>query len=364
MRRLLVATIVMLFVSPLVAADGETVKWIPAAASNPGLHGTQWTTTLWIASRVLDAPIEVHAAFLPEQTGTANPEEMVIEVPASSQVEIPDAVATLFGESRSGAIRLRCAHPFVAQSRTANDGGGVGSFGQGIPAIESGDGADGGSFFGVSNIPGSDGVRSNVGIVNIGDEEAKVLIAARDGETLDPLGSVFVDVGPNGWYQTNVFSLLGIDARTVELADVALWCPEAELIGYLSRVDNRSGDGTFVSPTREEYVRIVPREWNVEAILSYTGSTVIERFEYTVADGTAIITDPESGTTTGVLSLWSPMTFCARAIGERGPTEATLEIEIVRGPVGEPAAGGRIRFRWGGGGGVQPVDEEHCIELD
>jgi hypothetical protein len=330
----------------------EEELWIPAAASNPGLHGTMWTTDLWLGSRVLDAPIEVRAAFLPDQQGVAEPDEVIIELQPSTQVEILDAVATLFGENRPGAIRLRSEHPFVAQSRTANGGGESGSFGQGIPAFKHDSHGEGFTFIGASNAPGADGHRTNLGIVNGGMSETSVMITARDGQTLDPLGTVFVDIGPNGWYQTDVFSLFGVDDQTVTL-------------GYLSRVDNRSGDGTFIAPTTEPYVRIVSRLWEVEANLTTTGSVVVERVEYTTADGTATVENPGSGFSTGVLEIPSPTTFCIRAVGEVGPEAGSIEFEVNQALAGSHNwATGRGSISWGEGTSAAPLDEEHCEVLD
>lgn len=109
MRHLAIFPIVILLMAVL-PATAEVELWIPAAASNPGLHGTVWTTDLWLQSRVLDAPIEVVATFHPDQTGTMTPEEIVIDLQPRTQIEIRDAVAMLFSENRPGgdppAIRL------------------------------------------------------------------------------------------------------------------------------------------------------------------------------------------------------------------------------------------------------------------
>lgn len=176
---------------------------------------------------------------------------------------------------------MRHVATFIAQSRTANDGGDAGSYGQGIPAFTSDEAEETGVFVGASNQPGDDGHRTNIGIVNIGDETARVWIAARDGESLEDLGLVTVEIGPNGWYQANLFELLGVQHQSITLAEVVFARPETELLGYLSRIDNRSGDPTFIAPSLEPAVRVFPLDWQVEATLTYTDSAVIERFEYT-----------------------------------------------------------------------------------
>jgi len=364
MRQLAIFLVIAL-IAVVLPATAEEELWIPAAASNPGLHGTMWTTQLWLTSRVIDSPIQVRAAFLPDQAGTVDPEEVTIEIQPSAQVEILDAVATLFGESRPGAIRLRSDYPFLAQSRTANDGGEAGSFGQGIPAVDPTDSTEWLNFFGVSNVPAEDGLRSNIGIVNIGDEEETVLITARDGETLESLGTVFVDIGPNGWFQADVFALLDLDQQYVKLAEVTALAPGTILIGYVSRVDNRSGDGTYTAPSYAGFVRIESRIWELEATLTYTGDATIDRVEYTTGDGLATFDSPESGFNTGILLFNSPTTFCIRAVGETGPQPGSIEFEVNRRPEDDPNwARGRHRMSWGAGSGTAPLDEDYCIDLD
>lgn len=350
------------------SATAEEEQWIPAAASSPGALGTIWTTDLWIASRVIDAPMEVRAAFLPELDGTIDPVEVVIEIEPMAHIEILDAVATLFGENRPGAIRLRSEHPFIAQSRTANGSSGSGTFGQGIPAFEMEDVVEGGVFVGASNLPGQNGRRTNIGIVNIGDETEEVWISARDGETLEVFGLETVEIGPNGWYQTNVFELLGEQSRTIELAEVEFFAPGAELLAYLSRVDNRSGDPAFLTSKTKTTVRVVPRAWEVEAILTSTGSAVVERFEYTGASGTVVIDNPGSDYTTGVLDFMSTMEFCTRVVGEIG-SDATggVEVEIRYRAEGEPWGSHRHLERTTStnpGGDPHPVDFDLCETLD
>jgi len=357
--------IVLILIACIATAEEE--QWIPAAASSPGAHGTMWTTDLWLASRVLDVPMEVRAAFFPEQTGTTEPVEVVIQIEPMAHVEIHDAVANLFSENRPGAIRLRSEHPFIAQSRTANDGS-DGSYGQGIPAFEVEDAMEGGTFVGASNQPGQDGQRTNIGIVNIGDETENVRIAVRDGETLEDYGFKTVEIGPTGWYQTNLFDLLGEHSRTIELAEVVFFAPGAELLTYLSRVDNRSGDPTFLTSNIKATVRVVPQAWEVEAILTSTGSAVVERFEHTGADETVVVDYPGSDYTTGAHDFSSTMEFCTRVVGEIGSdTTGGVEVEI------------RSRFEgqsWGSkrhierttstnpGGDPHPVDFELCKTLD
>ncbi len=362
MRQVAISLIIVL-VAIVLPATAEEELWIPAAASNPGLHGTMWTTDLWLLSRVTDESIEVRAAFFPNRAGTSAPEEVVITLEPSSQIEIQDAVMTLFDKHRPGAIRLQSEYPFSAQSRTANHSGSNGSFGQGIPAFEPTAAAEAFSFLGAANRPGNDGVRTNIGLVNLGAEEETVSIFARDAETRTDLGMHQVTIGPNGWFQADVFELLDVDQQVVGLADVAVLGAGASLLGYISRVDNRSGDGTFIAPTIGDFVPIEPGTWELKSVLIFEDS-FMHWFEYDLPDGTVVrVDDPDSGFDTGTLYFTGPRTFCARASGEAGPGPnwGVMEIKIDRRRIGGTWYRGRHQYSTEPTGSME---QEYCVELD
>lgn len=145
----LMCVIALLLSAPL--AEAVETRWIPAAASNTGLHGSMWTTDLWLYSQVNDQEMVVTATFYTDQMGTPEPVQATITLPPNASVEIPDAVATLFDEHRPGSIRLEADHPFFARSRTSNTGGDTGTYGQGIPAYTQEDTATGYSLLGAAN---------------------------------------------------------------------------------------------------------------------------------------------------------------------------------------------------------------------
>lgn len=343
-------------------AGAETVLWIPAAASNPGLNDTQWSTDLWLYSRVVDSPIDVFAAFLPDQAGSANPTEVTIQLPQRQVVEINDAVATLFGESRPGAIRLRSEQPFFAQSRTFNDGGDDGTYGQGIPAfpppLQTGP-TQVYVLMGAANRPGADGARTNLGIVNTGAETREVTFGVRDTATGEVVGATEVELGPYGWYQGDVFQAVGAADQAVDVAEVqvGVFSPDGNLLAYISRVDNRSGDGAFLAGVTGEYVRIVPRPWEVELVLTYTTPVVVDELTYTAPDGTTVtVPNPVSGYSTGTLDFMAPATFCWTITGATNGGSVTVDIYYsVDGDSGH--------FRTGTTGG-DPHDISGCRYFD
>lgn len=353
---------VIAFLALAGLAGAETVLWIPAAASNPGLNDTQWSTDLWLCSRVIDSPIEVFAAFLPDQAGAANPTEVTITLPQDQVVEISDAVATLFGESRPGAIRLRSEHPFWAQSRTFNDGGDNGTFGQGIPAFPppplQTEPVQGYVLMGGANRPGANGVRSNIGIVNTGAEMREVTFGVRDSTTGEILGATEVELGPYGWYQADVFQAVGAADRTVDVAEVqvVVFRQDGNLLAYISRVDNRSGDGAFLAGVTGEFVRIVPRPWEVRLELTYTDPVTVDELTYTAPDGTTVtVASPPSGYHTETLDFMSPATFCWTVTGATNGGSVTVDVYY-------SVDGGSSHTRRGQVGG--DINLEGCRDLD
>lgn len=311
----------------------EEVRWIPAAASNPGAFGSQWKTDLWLYSWVADAPIEVVVAFLPEDSGGTDPVEVTVEVPTGISVQLHDVVADLFGENRPGALRLRSEHPFEAQSRTYNDGGDNGTFGQGIPAVQVGEDSESWFLMGAANHGGLDGVRSNVGLINTTDTIIYVFLSIFDSDSWMVIGQKSVFVQPLSWTQVNIFDFLEVADVEVDNAVVIGFVPDnSGVLSYLSRVDNRSGDGTFSLPFYDQYVYIMPAQWEVVPTLTYTDGVTVSTLTYTGTDGSDVVVEnPDSGWTE-TLIFDPPAEFCyeVEGTGPAGGGSVLVEIRTTR----------------------------------
>jgi len=349
----------LILAAGLTSAD--VVRWIPGAASNPGEAGTEWSSDLWIFNRVFDAPIEVHIAFIsdPLPTGT-EPDEVTIEVPAGATTQITDVVGSLFGENRPGALRLRSDHLFEAQSRTFNSGNGNGAYGQAVPAVFDGDGDDFRLLVGALNRPGDDGVRCNLGLYNITKYEGDVQITVTDQDTGEIVGEpdTNVTVGGFGWYQANVFDLVGADDAVVENATVFI-SGYTGIRGYLSRIDNRTGDGSFFLPLKASMVHFTPADWEVTLTLSYSDAS-IDWIVYTGSNGFDVtVPAPVDGWTTTVV-IRSPGEFCYTVIGtNNGGASIQMEHSLARD--GEDCGGGARAVYFSGEG--TPVRLEDCFDL-
>lgn len=277
MRTVVPAAFVILVLLTMCALplEAETVRWIPAAASNAGLRGTQWTTDLWIYNKVSDRPITVYLAFLPDEGGVVDPVEVSVDLPVMNPVHIRDVVGSLFGEDRPGAIRLRSEHEFEARSSTLNSGSDVGVFGQGIPAVAKGDDIASGLLLGASNLPTAAGSRTNLGLLNTGDETVHVFVFVYGNTYQDYIGRMEIDLGPLGWWQRNVFDEIGV-SRAVENAMVNpfVLADEQPLISYLSVLDNASGDGTYVQEINYLPAYTEALDWTIEFAVTSVDATV------------------------------------------------------------------------------------------
>lgn len=272
----------------------ETVRWLPAAASNDGAFGTRWTTTLWVHNLATDSEITVYASFYPDEEGSTTIDEVAIVAPPIQPVEIHDVVMELFSESRAGAIRLRSEHPFEARSRTANDGGAEGSFGQGIPALDPDAALPFGALIGAANIPGDDGVRTNLGVVNPGEQDASVAVFiwkyTPTGE-IEYMGFYQMEVAAHGWTQDNLFGLVGDEDESIENAWVIVAAdnnpdqPENRVFSYLSRIDNRSGDAAYVEPFLNPVYWVYPESADVTFSVDASAAHSLYAISYSVGEG-------------------------------------------------------------------------------
>jgi len=357
MKRMVFVSLVLIILTTMAGA--EEIRWIPVAASNPGLHDTQWTTDLWIYNRVFDAEIQVYLAFFPDAEGDLEPHEVMVTVAASSSLKIDDVVGQLLAENRPGAIRLRSEHPFEARSRTMNSGSGQGTYGQGIEGQPADNALFGSLLVGAANDPGPDGVRTNLGFVNPGEDDGDVFVVLSEQDTVTVIGTAYVELGPHGWYQANVFDLVGAADHVTDNAVVTCVFGRG-LLPYLSRVDNRSGDATTVLPFTAQPVYTVPTDWQVDLTLTYSGGVTIDSLVYTGRDGADVtVSAPPSGFTVD-LEFVSPAEFCYTVVGSTDSSGGQVVVEVLTARDGGLPASHRSTV---GNGSAGPIESADCTNL-
>lgn len=365
--------VAVLLVPAAMDATDDYVRVIPVAGSNEGMYGTHWSTDLSVVSRAWDQAITVRVAFLADAEGTEELTEVPIELAPLEVVDIHDAVAELFGEQRSGALRLASEHPFEATSRTFNDGGGTGVHGEGIPAVDPNlipwtpgfplvlpDPFEDRILLGAANRPGEDGERTNIGLANLVPVAESVGIELYDPDTGEWSDRVEIELGPNGWLQQDLFRMFGLEDREVENTMVAVsgWI---SVYPYLSRVSNLSGDGTYIAPVSWESERTIPRTWEITLTLSY--SEGVQAYAFTYGDGigvTEIVGDPESGWSV-TLTFESPALLCYSAYAEASEGGGDLQIDHTHSIEGGGHGSGSEHTGSGLAGQLWITD---CIEMD
>lgn len=230
-------------VSAQFAAPGGT---LPVIANLPGLNGTVWRSDVSVLN-VGDSDTNVMFQLFPEIVGGAQAYAPKTAGPflirAGQQLTRTNVLQSMFQlVNTKGALRIFSTDgaPLVIGSRTYNDPGG-GTFGQDVSSVL------------VANRGWAPGVehdslyRTNLGIFWQYDETVvfDVAIFKADGTQV---GSGSVSFPTSGLQQLPLSSF-GIDPAIAPLLDgyVVVSCRDSSALwyGYISRVDQSSGDAVF-----------------------------------------------------------------------------------------------------------------------
>lgn len=224
-----------------------TVGVVAGLAHSPGANGTTWVTDLYL--HALDTAVVTGTLVFYGELGTAATPHMQEDMEAGETRVLEDVVDLLVpGRTGSAVLWLSSDTPVVAVARTYNLAAG-GSYGQSmtpVPRESYLQAHQQGLFLLASrDATGQAGYRSNLALVN-----PNLTYAGYTVELLDPsgalLGSGSITVPSRSAVQRNdVVAWLGRQ----ELADGVIRVTGAlPFTGYLSSVDNRTGDASTVDP--------------------------------------------------------------------------------------------------------------------
>jgi CubicO group peptidase (beta-lactamase class C family) len=229
---------------PMKSGVGSTRQWIAAAAHSSGVHGSVWRTDLCLLNR----SGESSAAQITFHRDNGDTGSLSINVSDGQQIVVGDVVAQL-GMTGSGAIEIDSDGPLLTSSRTFNAGadGTFGLFLDGVP-IENTVGS--GHSVWLPQLRQNQAFRTNIGLVNSGDIEARVRIFLYDASGVE-LTRRWRTLDAGGWMQLQEpFSRLAghtdIDAGS---AMVEIESGHG-LIAYASVIDNATNDGTAITMKR------------------------------------------------------------------------------------------------------------------
>lgn len=240
---------------------------IPVVGNTSGGGGTVWGTELALFNPQPHT-LFISATFLP--SGLEEGSEVLIEVPSNQTFAVENVVRDVYLRSGTGSLLFatfvednrHVPEPtivnlsFVVQTRTFNNAS-SGTYGQGVPGIIAGmldfefeqlsAVATGVNNFGSVSV---NGFRANIGALNLGRYEIAMLIKVYDENGQQVLGDLEFAVPPLGHFQDRL--PIGVEHGTIEffIFDPGANDPDdfAVVFPYVSIVDNRSGDGTYVNP--------------------------------------------------------------------------------------------------------------------
>jgi len=231
------------------------IRCIPVVASNAGAAGTRWVTELQLAGTGT-FPSSVWLYFTPtESDGTSSFAVRRIDLATRNTVTYDDVLPDLFGlHDTKGWIEVFTTNPgLLITARVANVGG-TGSYGQTVPMVDERRAATwhGRRFadtmtrhLGLGAVDAAN--RTNVGLVNLDGTASGVRLTARwNGGSAQ--GTVTVPA--YGHIQINrletvIPDVSGKESFFLEMGPTS-GTSRRRIIGYLTRVDNTTGDAVFV----------------------------------------------------------------------------------------------------------------------
>lgn len=271
------------------AVAGCGARIIPAAAHADGVNGTRWRTDL-VLTNPGAAAVAADLRFIPSIGEPPAADGPPVTVPAGASVLLEDVVGTQWGlATAAGAVAIEGATGLVAASRTYTEGA-AGTAGQSVPSFPSDEAARAGEEVYCLPLSRNAAYRSNVGVVNISNQQYWLGIKAFD-HFGNFLGEEYFYIMPWDAFQKN--DILGLFTGTdQEGAFVVISAafdtnpPAGPLFfAYASVVDNRTGDPSFLpavrpyGTTQDLFLPVFARArgaygtaWKTElALLNFTG---------------------------------------------------------------------------------------------
>lgn len=224
-----------------------SATFVPAAASTPGLAGSQWVSDV----RVLNAGsatanLTMWYSVSGDDWYPANtPPKKQFSVAPGATLVLDDAVRTLFEKSGTkGALEIRATqNSLLIAARTYNQTS-SGTYGQYTAAVDAATGPTPTDPQHVLMLSGGGRYRSNVGFVETTGFNCFVDLTLRDAAGTE-LARKTLYLGPWQHRQEEVFSLFGV-APTASARLEVKPRPGSNLLAYGSVIDNVSNDAVYV----------------------------------------------------------------------------------------------------------------------
>jgi CubicO group peptidase (beta-lactamase class C family) len=229
---------------PMKGGDGASRQWIAAAAHGGGVQGSVWRTDLCLLN-LSGSPATAEIIFRRSDGATA---VLPVNVLDGRQILLGDVVAQL-GMTGSGSIEIHSDRPLLASSRTFNSGA-DGTFGLFLGGVSEEAAADGGDTVWLPQLRQDQAFRTNIGLLNSGNIEARVRIFLYD-KSGNELVSRWRTLEPHAWMQlqepfSRIAGRTDIDSGSAKV-EVA---SGRGVIAYASVIDNATNDGSAITMKR------------------------------------------------------------------------------------------------------------------
>lgn len=233
---------------------------VPVVAHAGGVQNTNWKSDVVIRNTT-DVDLEVTLLLIKSSAENTAPPQATFTITPGTPLVLRDVLncadlPAFQGNSRGSLlIRYSGSYPPAVTSRTYNDLGNQGTYGQSVPAVQVDSSArgTGGSY--PSNLFGlvkSTSFRSNLGVANIMGVENKIKVTLYDSSGTI-IGSP-AEALLGAYNMAQVDDILAAVSGDSNLQSAAFWAkvesestPPVDFAAYASIVDNQTGDGSFVS---------------------------------------------------------------------------------------------------------------------
>jgi len=234
---------------PFVTYSAQLI--LPGQARAQGAGSSFFRTSMWLTNPSTTESV-VRLRYVPTGAIGGAEETALVTIPPNRSVAFQDVLSDAFGASTntSGTIVIEVASgkatPIVT-SRTFNDAGTRGTFGQYIPAISLTPSPAGDAL--IEGLGGDAPSRSNVGVVNLTATAIDATITVRDENGAARGNPILFQVPAQSVVQVNgVNTVPGAGAMPVFGVRVT---GSGNFFTYASKLDNKTSDPIFIPGTLE-----------------------------------------------------------------------------------------------------------------
>ncbi len=222
---------------------------VPGVAHASGLAGSVWRSDLAVVNPSA-AAATLTLTFHDHDTGATTTASRTLSAGATE--EWVDVMVSTLGfaatDQVKGVLEVASTEALGISCRTYNQETATRTYGQQLPALTGADALPEGAEGIVPHLKRGDAFRTNLGVVNLGDEVATVTVRlfGPSGEQVGADRSLTVAAGR--WQQqTDVLSWAGAGDREIAYARLEVEPATARVWAYASLVDNATGDPTTVA---------------------------------------------------------------------------------------------------------------------